>query len=39
LAQDSKYPNRFMLSALSGLFLLLTWTILALIYYSIRDRS
>lgn len=38
-AQESEYPNRPMLSGLVGLFLLLTWSILALIYYSIRDRS
>ena len=39
LAQESKYPDRFVLAALGGLFLLLTWSILSLIYYSIRDRS
>ncbi len=38
-AQESEYPNRPLLSGLAGLFLLLTWSILALIYYSIRDRS
>ncbi|MEN8741685.1 MAG: sugar transporter [Phaeobacter gallaeciensis] len=38
-AQESEYPNRPMLVGLVGLFLLLTWSILALIYYSIRDRS
>ncbi|MDE4175237.1 sugar transporter [Phaeobacter sp. PT47_59] len=38
-AQESEYPGRYMLSGLAGLFLLLTWSILALIYYSIRDRS
>ncbi len=39
MAQDSEYPDRFMLAGLAGLFLLLTWSILARIYYSIRDRS
>lgn len=39
LAQSSEYPERYILSALAGLFLLLIWSILALIYYSIRDRS
>lgn len=39
LAQDSEYPNRPLVSALAGLFLLLLWSIGALIYYSIRDRS
>ena len=38
-AQESEYPDRYLLSGLAGLFLLLTWSILALIYYSIRDRS
>lgn len=39
LAEEAEYPRRFVLSALAGLFLLLTWSIGALIYYSIRDRS
>ena len=38
-AQSSEYPRRYVLSALAGLFLVLTWAILSLIYYSIRDRS
>ncbi len=38
-AQESEYPNRPMLAGLVGLFLLLIWSVLALIYYSIRDRS
>jgi len=38
-AQEPEYPNRPMLAGLVGLFLLLTWSILTLIYYSIRDRS
>ena len=37
--QSSEYPERFILSGLSGMFLLLVWSILALVYYSIRDRS
>ncbi|WP_299615971.1 sugar transporter [uncultured Tateyamaria sp.] len=37
-AGSSEYPQRYILSALAGLFLLLTWAILALIYYSLRDR-
>ncbi|MEM8654685.1 MAG: sugar transporter [Pseudomonadota bacterium] len=37
-AQSAEYPQRYVLTALVGLFLLLTWAILALIYYSIRDR-
>lgn len=39
LAESSEYPQRFVLSGLIGLFLLLAWSIGALIYYSIRDRS
>jgi len=39
LSQSSEYPQRIVLSALAGLFLLLAWSIIALIYYSIRDRS
>lgn len=38
-AEQAEYPRRFVLAALAGLFLLLTWAILALVYYSIRDRS
>jgi capsular polysaccharide transport system permease protein len=37
--QTSEYPERYILSGLAGLFLLLVWSILALVYYSIRDRS
>ena len=39
LAHEAEYPQRVILSALAGLFLFLTWSILSLIYYSIRDRS
>jgi len=39
LAEDSEYPQRYILAGLAGLFLLLGWSILALVYYSIRDRS
>ncbi|ATG41882.1 sugar transporter [Phaeobacter piscinae] len=38
-ATEAEYPRRAVLAALAGLFLLLTWSILTLIYYSIRDRS
>lgn len=38
-SQTPEYPRRFILSGLAGLFLLLVWSILALVYYSIRDRS
>lgn len=39
LAEASEFPQRFLLSGLAALFLLLFWSITALIYYSIRDRS
>jgi capsular polysaccharide transport system permease protein len=39
LAQEAEYPKRFLLIGLAALFLLLIWSILSLIYYSIRDRS
>lgn len=38
-ASEAEYPRRSVLAALAGLFLLLAWSIMALIYYSIRDRS
>lgn len=38
-AEGAEYPQRWILTGLSGLFLLLVWSILALVYYSIRDRS
>jgi capsular polysaccharide transport system permease protein len=37
-ADSNEYPQRYLLVALTGLFLLLSWAILALVYYSIRDR-
>lgn len=38
LPETSEFPQRFVLSGLVALFLLLTWAIVILIYYSIRDR-
>ncbi len=38
LAETSEAPRRLVLSALSALFLLLGWSVIILIYYSIRDR-
>lgn len=38
-ASEAEYPRRIVLAALAGLFLVLAWSILSLIYYSIRDRS
>ena len=39
LAQESEYPQRPIIAGLAALLLLLVWSIAALIYYSIRDRS
>ena len=38
LPQTSEYPQRFVLIGLGALFLALAWAILALVYYSVRDR-
>ena len=38
-ADESKFPQRFVLAGLILLFMVLTWSIGVLIYYSIRDRS
>jgi capsular polysaccharide transport system permease protein len=39
LADEPEFPRRVMLMALAALALGLSWSILALIYYSIRDRG
>ncbi len=39
MAQSSEFPRRYILMGLAMLFLLMLWSILALIYYSIRDRG
>ena len=39
LAEESEYPQRFVIFGLAAFFLLLSWSVMALIYYSIRDRS
>lgn len=38
LAQTAEYPQRLRIAALAGLFLLLGWSVLTLIAWSIRDR-
>lgn len=38
LPQLAEFPQRFVWSGLVGLFLLLAWSIGALVFYSIRDR-
>ncbi len=38
LAESSQYPQREILLGLSALFLFFGWSIMVLIYYSIRDR-
>lgn len=39
LAESSQYPRRLTIIGLAGLFLLLGWGVLVLVYYSIRDRA
>ncbi|WP_177177987.1 sugar transporter [Citreimonas salinaria] len=39
LAEESAFPRRFTLAGLTGLLLLLTWAVLALVYYAVRDRA
>lgn len=39
LAQRAEYPQRLLLVALTFCFLLLIWSVVALIYYSLRDRG
>ncbi len=39
LAQKAQYPERTKLIALLTLFSFLTWSIICLVYYSLRDRS
>lgn len=39
LADEAEFPKRFTLLGLTALVLLLCWSIMALIYYSIRDRG
>lgn len=38
LAQTAEYPRRLLLTGLIALFGFLIWSVLALIYYSLRDR-
>lgn len=38
LAERAEYPKREMLLGLIGLFLVLGWSIMVLIYYALRDR-
>lgn len=37
-ASASEFPSRYVITGLAALFLLLFWSIIALIYYSLRDR-
>lgn len=39
LAQRADYPRRFLLTGLTAFFALMIWSILALVYYSLRDRG
>jgi len=38
LAQRAQYPQRFMLLALVAMFIFVLWSILVLVYYSVKDR-
>ena len=37
LATTALYPRRFLLAGLAGLFLLIGWGVLMLVYYNVRD--
>ncbi|SDX82022.1 sugar transporter [Roseicitreum antarcticum] len=39
LAQRPQYPERWVLTGLTFMFLTMIWTVAALVYYSIRDRG
>ncbi len=39
LAEEAEYPQRFVIFGLAALILVLGWGVLALIYYSLRDRA
>ncbi|MEM6371440.1 MAG: capsule biosynthesis protein [Pseudomonadota bacterium] len=39
LAQRAEHPERITLVLIIGLFSFLTWTIVSLVYYSLRDRA
>lgn len=39
LAEEAEYPQRLMIFGLAALILTLGWGVLALIYYSLRDRA
>lgn len=38
LAESSQYPQRPVIMLVAALFLILLWSIIALVYYSVRDR-
>ncbi|HHB80256.1 MAG TPA: sugar transporter [Aliiroseovarius sp.] len=39
IPETAEFPRRVVIFALAGLFLLLLWVILSLMYYAIRDRN
>jgi capsular polysaccharide transport system permease protein len=39
LAQRAQYPQRYVITGLTLFFLTLLWSVMALIYYSLRDRG
>lgn len=39
LAQRAEYPERYLIIALTAFFLTLLWSVMALVFYSLRDRG
>ena len=39
LAERAEYPQRILLTALTAFFLVLVWSVIVLVYYSLRDRG
>ncbi len=38
-AESAEFPQRFTIAGIAALFLLLGWSVMALVYYSVRDRG
>ena len=38
LAEQALYPQRVLIAGMAGLFLLLGWSVLMLVYYNVRDN-
>jgi capsular polysaccharide transport system permease protein len=39
LADTALYPRRVLIAGMAGLFLLLGWSVLMLVYYNVRDNG